>query len=175
MANVTLITDFGTRDGYVGEVKGVLLERCPDAAIVDVTHDIEPGDIPGAAWVLGRVWERFPEGTVHLVVVDPGVGGDRRALALEHGGRWFVGPDNGLITRAVPAGISLARSIDPGSLGLPPASVTFHGRDLFAPAAAWLAGGGDADRLGASLDASGLVRLDLPAPQRMGAAVRGHV
>ena len=141
MAIVTLITDFGTRDGYVGEMKGVLLERCPTVSVVDVTHDVEPGDIPGAAWVLGRVWRRFPEGTVHLVVVDPGVGGGRRAVALEHDGRWFVGPDNGLITRALPDEVSRARSIDTESLGLAPASVTFHGRDLFAPAAAWLAGG----------------------------------
>ena len=175
MAIVTLITDFGTRDGYVGEMKGVLLERCPTASLVDVTHDIEPGDIPGAAWVLGRVWGRFPEGTVHLVVVDPGVGGDRRAVVLEHDGRWFVGPDNGLITRAIPCEPSRARSVDTESLGLAPASVTFHGRDLFAPAAAWLAGGGELDRVGASLEVSGLVRLDLAAPERLGPAVRGHV
>ncbi len=97
MAIVTLITDFGTRDGYVGEMKGVLLDRCPTAHLVDVTHEIEPGDIPGAAWVLGRIWERYPAGAVHLVVVDPGVGGDRRAVVVEHDGRWFVGPDNGLI------------------------------------------------------------------------------
>jgi len=166
MAIVTLITDFGTRDGYVGEMKGVLLERCPSADLVDVTHDIEPGDIPGAAWVLGRVWSRFPEGTVHLVVVDPGVGGDRRAVAVEQGGRWFVGPDNGLITRAIRDESGEGRLIDPGSLGLAPASVTFHGRDLFAPAAAWLAGGGDRDRLGLPVDLVDLVRLDLPAPKR---------
>ncbi len=175
MAIVTLITDFGTRDGYVGEMKGVLLERCPTALVVDVTHDIEPGDVRGAAWVLGRVWGRFPEGTVHLVVVDPGVGGDRRAIAVEQGGRWFVGPDNGLISRAIPDEPSSARSIEADSLGLAPASVTFHGRDLFAPAAAWLAGGGEPDRVGDPLDPSELVRLDLPVPERLGAAVRGHV
>jgi S-adenosylmethionine hydrolase len=175
MGIVTLITDFGTRDGYVGEMKGVLLDRCRSASLVDVTHEIEPGDIPGAAWVLGRVWGRFPEGTVHLVVVDPGVGGGRRAVALEHDGRWFVGPDNGLITRAIPGEPVRARVIETDSLGLAPASVTFHGRDLFAPAAAWLAGGGDPSQMGASLDASGLVRLDLPAPERLGLAVRGHV
>jgi S-adenosylmethionine hydrolase len=175
MTIVTLITDFGTRDGYVGEMKGVLLRRCPTASLVDVTHDIEPGDIPGAAWVLGRVWARFPEGTVHLVVVDPGVGGDRRALAVEHDGCWFVGPDNGLISRAIPGEPSQARLIDSESLGLAPASVTFHGRDVFAPAAAWLASGGDADRVGGSLAPSELARLDLPAPERFGAAARGHV
>jgi S-adenosylmethionine hydrolase len=175
MAIVTLITDFGTRDGYVGEMKGVLLERCPSADLVDVTHDIEPGDVAGAAWVLGRVWSRFPEGTVHLVVVDPGVGGDRRAVAVQQDGRWFVGPDNGLITRAMREEPGDGRLIDQDTLGLAPASVTFHGRDLFAPAAAWLAGGGDRDRLGGPVDPADLVRLDLPDPERLGAAVRGHV
>jgi len=175
MAIVTLITDFGTRDGYVGEMKGVLLERCPTARLIDITHDIDPGNVWGAAWVLGRVWERFPAGTVHLVVVDPGVGGDRRALVVEHGGRWFVGPDNGLISRAIPGESAGARVVDAGSLGLAPASVTFHGRDLFAPAAAWLACGGAPEQVGGPVDTSELVRLDFPAPERLGAAVRGHV
>lgn len=175
MAIVTLITDFGTPDGYVGEMKGVLLERCPTVQLVDITHDIDPGDVWGAAWVLGRIWERFPVRTVHLVVVDPGVGGDRRAVAAEHGGRWFVGPDNGLISRALPGEPSDARLIDPDSLDLAPASVTFHGRDLFSPAAAWLSGGGAPDRVGPPVDPSGLVQLDLPAPVRLGAAVRGQV
>jgi S-adenosylmethionine hydrolase len=175
MAVVTLISDFGTRDGYVGEMKGVLLERCPSAHLVDVTHDVVPGDILGAAWVLGRVWARFPIGTVHLVVVDPGVGGERRAVAVEHEGRWFVGPDNGLISRAIPGDPSQSRSIDSESLGLAPVSLTFHGRDLFAPATAWLAGGGDPDRVGRAIDPAELVRLELPAPERLGLAVRGHV
>ena len=139
MAIVTLITDFGTRDGYAGEMKGALLDRCPTADLVDITHDIEPGDVRGAAWVLSRVWERFPTGTVHLVVVDPGVGGNRRTVAVEQGGRWFVGPDNGLISLAIPGLPSGARLIDSDSLGLAPASVTFHGRDLFSPIAARLA------------------------------------
>jgi len=175
MAIVTLITDFGTRDGYVGEMKGALLERCPIAVLVDVTHDVDPGDVEGAAWVLARVWERFPAGTVHFVVVDPGVGGDRRAVAVEHAGRWFVGPDNGLISEAIPRDPSEVRAIDADSLGLAPASATFHGRDLFAPAAAWLASGGSSDRVGQPLDPSELVRLDLPEPERHGAAVRGRV
>lgn len=175
MAIVTLITDFGTRDGYVGEMKGEILARCPGATLVDVTHDVEPGDIQGAAWVLDRVWRRYPEGTVHLGVVDPGVGGERRAVAVEHGGRWFVGPDNGLITRAVQSDGTAARVIDPDSLGLAPASVTFHGRDLFAPAAAWLASGGGPARVGEAIDPGTLVRLHLPSPERLGPAVRGHV
>lgn len=175
MAIVTLITDFGTRDGYVGEVKGVLLERCPTAVLVDITHDIDPGDVEGAAWVLRRVWERFPAGTVHLAVVDPGVGGERRALAVRHEDRWFIGPDNGLISEAIPGDPLEVRAIDSGSLGLAPASVTFHGRDLFAPAAAWLVGGGSPEQMGGPVEPSELVRLAFPAPERLGAAIRGHV
>ncbi|MCL7971526.1 MAG: SAM-dependent chlorinase/fluorinase [marine benthic group bacterium] len=175
MSIVTLITDFGTRDGYVGEMKGEILARCPDATLVDVTHDVEPGDIQGASWVLNRVWSRFPEGTVHLGVVDPGVGGARRAVAVERADRWFVGPDNGLISAAVDGLPSQARIIDPDSLGLAPASVTFHGRDVFAPAGAWLAGGGAPARVGEAIDPGSLVRLELPGPERLGAAVRGQV
>lgn len=175
MAIVTLITDFGTRDGYLGEMKGVLLRRAPDATPVDVTHDVGQGDVTHAAWVLARVWGRFPPGTVHLVVVDPGVGGERRAVAIEHDGRWFIGPDNGLISFALPPGAGAVRRIEAESLDLEPGSVTFHGRDLFAPAAAWLAAGGAPDRVGPALDSAELVRLDVPAPERLGAAIRGRV
>lgn len=177
MSIVTLITDLGTRDGYAGEMKGVILDRCPGATIVDVTHDIDPGDVEGAAWALGRVWDRYPGGTVHLVVVDPGVGGDRRAVALRHAGRWFVGPDNGLASR-VWGGDDEPEAvyrIESESLGLGSVSVTFHGRDLFAPAAAWLASGYDPGAVGVALDPADLVRLDLKAPERIGASIRGHV
>src|SRR3982751_344766 len=88
---ITLLTDFGTRDSYVAEVKGVLLTGAPASVPVDVTHDIAPGDVRSAAYVLGRTWHRFPPGTVHLVVVDPGVGGRRRALAFAAHGHRFVG------------------------------------------------------------------------------------
>jgi len=175
MAIVTLITDFGTRDGYAGEVKGVLLRRGGDVTLVDITHEIGHGDVEHAAWVLARVWERFPPGTVHLAVVDPGVGGERRAITVEHAGRWFVGPDNGLISMVLPPEAGEARIIDPDSLGLEPESLTFQGRDLFAPAAAWMAGGGDPTRVGDRLEAGELVRLELPLPERLAAAVRGRV
>lgn len=175
MAIVTLITDFGTRDGYVGEMKGVLLERCPGATLVDVTHDIEPGDVEDAAWVLGRVWDRYPVGTVHLVVVDPGVGGERRAIALRSAGRWFVGPDNGLASRVGGGAPETVYRIEPESLGLPAPGTTFHGRDLFAPAAAWLANGGDPAAVGAARDPADLMWLDLPAPERAGTSIRGRV
>src|SRR6185369_4194026 len=98
---ITLITDFGTADGYVGEMKGVLLSRAPGATIVDITHDIEAQDVDGARLTVARVWRRFPAGTVHLVVVDPGVGSSRAALAVESDRRFLVGPDNGVLSPAL--------------------------------------------------------------------------
>src|SRR5919202_3027935 len=98
MPLLTLLTDFGTADAYVAEVKGVLLSRAPGATLVDLTHAIPPGDVRAGAYVLGRAWRAFPPGTVHLGVVDPGVGTARAALALAAHGHWFVGPDNGLFT-----------------------------------------------------------------------------
>lgn len=134
---VTLLTDFGTADGYVAEMKGALLRQIPSAVLVDVAHDLAPGDVVAAAYVLGRAWRAFPEGTVHLAVVDPGVGTPRRALAGEAGGHRFVAPDNGLLT-SVLGGLAsdlVALEIPSG------ASSTFHGRDVFAPAAARLVAG----------------------------------
>jgi S-adenosyl-L-methionine hydrolase (adenosine-forming) len=141
---VTLLTDFGTADGYVGELKGVLATGAAGVAIVDIAHDLAPHDMEGARLALARYWRRFPPGTVHLVVIDPGVGGDRAALAVESEGRFLVGPDNGVLSPALlHAG---ARCV---SLPVPPsAAPTFHGRDVFAPAAAELAQGIALDALG---------------------------
>jgi hypothetical protein len=134
---VTLLTDFGTADGYVGEVKGTLLSRVPDATVVDIAHDVPAGDVAAACYVLGRVWRSFPPGTIHLAIVDPGVGSARRALAAEAGGHGFVAPDNGLLGEVFAA--ARARVV---RLTIPAeASRTFHGRDVFAPAAARLASG----------------------------------
>lgn len=176
MPTVTLTTDFGTADGYAGEVKGVVLARCPAALPVDISHDVPPGDIRTGAWVLWRIWERYPPGTVHLAVVDPGVGSDRRPLAALAGRRWFVGPDNGLLTLvAREREVVEARRLDPGRVGLARVSDTFHGRDLFAPAAAHLAAGGDPREVGPEVDPSGLVLLRVPRPRRAGSEVRGEV
>jgi S-adenosylmethionine hydrolase len=175
MTAVTLLTDFGTRDGYAGEIKGVLATRAPEAVLVDIAHDLSPGDVRGAAWVLGRTWTRFPAGTVHLAVVDPGVGGERRPVALRLAERWFVGPDNGLITLARRShAVAEARQIDP-SIGEHPVSDTFHGRDLFAPAAAHLAAGRTASKLGPSIESESIVGLRVPRPARDGEVLRGHV
>lgn len=174
MTVVTLTTDFGTRDGYVGEMKGVVLERAPSARLVDVTHSIPPGDIRDGAWALSRIWTRFPPGTVHLAVVDPGVGSDRKAVAVRIAGRWLVGPDNGLLTLAS-GEVDEARQLDPERVGLTPFSDTFHGRDLFAPAAAHLAAGEESGGLGPALDPGNLVRLPLPSPRRGEGRLRGEV
>ena len=146
---VTLMTDFGTRDGYAGAVKGVILSLCPSAALVDITHDIGAGDIAEAAFVLETYHDLFPAGTVHLVVVDPGVGGPRRALAVSSGGRWYVGPDNGVFVAVYnsPVGF-VCRELTSPAHRRNEISAVFHGRDIFAPAAAFLASGGDWSELG---------------------------
>lgn len=139
---VALTTDFGTADGYVGEMKGLLFSLAPDIEIVDVTHDIPPQDVLAGRIVVDRVWRRFPRETIHVVVVDPGVGSPRAALAVESDGQFLVGPDNGVLSPALG---------DARVVTLPiPASVssTFHGRDVFAPAAAALARGEALESLG---------------------------
>jgi S-adenosyl-L-methionine hydrolase (adenosine-forming) len=141
---VTLLTDFGTRDGYVGEMKGVLVSAAPGVTVVDVSHDVVPHDVEAGRLAVARYWRRFPEGTVHLVVVDPGVGGDRAALAVESDGRFLVGPDNGVLSPAL-----LHQGARVVALPVPAgASPTFHGRDVFAPAAARLAQGARMEEIG---------------------------
>ena len=101
---ITLLTDFGTADGYVAEIKGVLASTAPDAVVVDLSHDIPPQDIETARLAVARYWRRFPAGTVHVVVVDPGVGSARAALAVSSEGRFLVGPDNGVLSPSLLAG-----------------------------------------------------------------------
>ena len=141
---VTLLTDFGTADGYVAEVKGVILTRVPEAELVDVTHDIPPHDVEAGRLAVARYWRRFPAGTVHIAVVDPGVGSARGALAVLSDGRHLVGPDNGLLSPALLMGGARAVLL-PVPAGAAP---TFHARDVFAPAAALLAAGTPIDGLG---------------------------
>jgi len=137
MPAITLLTDFGTADHYVAEMKGVLLSRAPGVTLVDVTHGIAPGDIRSGAYILGRTWHHFLSGTIHLVVVDPGVGSARAPLALCAHGHLFVGPDNGVFTPVL-----RDTQVEAVVLSTPiSAAPTFHGRDLFAPAAAALASG----------------------------------
>src|SRR3712207_234825 len=167
---ITLLTDFGTADGYVAEMKGVILTRAPDVTVVDVTHDVSPQDVECGRLALARYWRRFPPGTVHLAVVDPGVGSARAALAIESDGRWLVGPDNGLLSPALL--VAGARAV---ILPVPAtAAPTFHGRDVFAPAAAALAAGARLDALGSpALD---FVVRRTPEPRRLSdGSIEGQV
>jgi S-adenosylmethionine hydrolase len=167
---ITLLTDFGTADGYVAELKGVLLTLAPGAVVVDVAHDVPAHDVESGRLALARYWRRFPPGTVHLAVVDPGVGGGRAAIAVASEERWLVGPDNGLLSPAL-----LARSPRAVALTVPPgAAPTFHGRDLFAPAAAALARGEPLDALGVA-HAAPVVRRTPEPHRREDGAVVGEV
>lgn len=172
MTVCTLLTDFGTADYYVAAVKGVLLTRAPGTRLVDLGHEVAPGDVEGGAWLLAAAARGYPAGTVHLAVVDPGVGGDRRILAAAAGGSFWVGPDNGLLVPAAEAAAGRAggavewRRVTRDDLRLPGPGATFHGRDRFAPAAAWLAAGGAIEEIGPVIDDP--VRLDPPPPRRDG-------
>src|SRR5436190_9747856 len=139
---VTLLTDYGWSDPYVGIVKGALLRASAKLVVVDVTHDVPPHDIATGAFLAGATIGRFPAGTVHIAVVDPGVGTARRLIAVAAHGCYWLAPDNGLLSHVLAAGTAVdVRAIDDEHLGLRAESRTFHGRDLLAPAAAWLAGG----------------------------------
>ena len=166
---IALLTDFSTADSYVAEMKGVLLSALPDATLVDITHTIPPGDVRSAAHVLGRVWRRFPPGTVFLAVVDPGVGTTRAALAMTADGRCFVGPDNGLFTPVLPGAAEIIELPTPAD-----ASPTFHGRDLFAPAAAALAAGRAPASLGTPFSGTPM-RFEYTEPHYEGKTVVGQV
>lgn len=181
---VTLLTDFGTADGYVAAMKGVIAAIAPSAIIDDVSHDIPPGDIWAAAWALGAYWQLYPPGTVHVAVVDPGVGSERRALVCEMDGRFVVAPDNGLITHALLAATerrvcamesSRPSSDTPDDLAgrLDQISATFHGRDVFAPAAARILGGTPLDDIGKPVHDP--VLIDYPAVDRNGTRLLGVV
>jgi S-adenosylmethionine hydrolase len=167
---ITLTSDFGLRDPYVAAMKGVILDINPTATMVDVSHDVEPQRVAQGAFVLGAALPYFPRGTVHLAVVDPGVGGERRGLVLATPRGLFVGPDNGLLSPALPDE-ARAGATEPGqasAVPLPeghrafaitrrqymrePVSTTFHGRDVFAPVAAHLSLGVDAEESGERVD-----------------------
>jgi S-adenosylmethionine hydrolase len=139
---ITLLTDFGTSDHYVAAMKGVILGICPAAQLVDITHDVSPYAIAEAGFTLSQAWSCFPAGTIHLVVVDPGVGSARRPVVVEAASHYFVGPDNGIFSmvyRVTPTHV--VREISANRYFRHPVSNTFHGRDIFAPAAAHLANG----------------------------------
>jgi S-adenosylmethionine hydrolase len=168
---VTLTTDFGTRSSYVGSLRGALLSVSRDLVLADLSHDVPRFEAMEAALVLRGAAPAFPPGTVHLAVVDPGVGGPRRAIVLESGGHFFVGPDNGIFTPFLGnAGITI---LDPARVSPRPVSPTFHGRDLFAPAAAAIALGAAPGSLGTP--GTDPVRLDWPEPRATASGIEGVV
>ena len=170
---VTLLTDFGTSDPYVAAMKGDLLRRCPRAQIVDISHDIPPHNVLVGAVVLAEAARHFPPETLHVVVVDPGVGTDRRILAAQCGEQMFLLPDNGVITMVADAApieeLVVVRNTDV----LGGVSMTFHGRDVFAPLAAQILNGLALHRLGPQPDS--YRQLEIPVPVRSGDAVVGQV
>jgi S-adenosyl-L-methionine hydrolase (adenosine-forming) len=164
---ITFLTDFGLQDDFVGTCHGVIATIAPDARVIDVTHGVRPGHVLQGALVLANTLPYMPAG-VHLAVVDPGVGSGRRALALrDEQGRFHVGPDNGLLLPAVDAfgGVAEAHELANADYSLQPVSRTFHGRDLFAPAAAHLAAGVPLEKLGPPIDPDALVRVEIPQPE----------
>src|SRR5262245_28512049 len=171
---IALLTDFGLCDHYVGTMKGVVLSICPEATLVDISHDVAPQDIRDGALELAAAYRYFPSGTIFLVVVDPGVGSTRRGIAAEVGDHRFVAPDNGVLSvvfdQAPP---QLVVELTNRSYARPTISKTFEGRDRFAPAAAWLANGIALTALGGPVTA--LARLEVPRPRPTDDGVDGEV
>jgi S-adenosylmethionine hydrolase len=150
MAVVTFTTDFGNRDGYAGAMKGVVLSLAPDAVLIDISHQVPARDVRAGAFTLAQAAPLFPPGTIHVAVVDPGVGGTRAEVVVASGGALFVGPDNGLLALAAVAPRRAWRIENP-AYRREPVSPTFHGRDVFAPAAGRLAAGWAAEDAGGAL------------------------
>ena len=171
---LTLTTDFGTDGPYVASIKGIVLGLAPGTQLVDVSHQIAPQNILEGAFVLASVLDSFPQGTVHLAVIDPGVGTSRKLKAVEVAGQWLLGPDNGLL-----GGVCRHRSIEGiweisnPSIRRPLVSNTFHGRDILAPAAAYLLCGGHADVLGPRCVT--VQELEVLSPQMQGSEIIAEV
>jgi hypothetical protein len=171
---IALLSDFGTSDHYAGTMKGVILGICPEAALVDISHDIPPHDVVTAAVELAAAYKYFPAGTIFLAVVDPGVGSVRRGLAAEAGEFKFVGPDNGVLTEVFrEAPPKRVVELTERRYARPTVSRTFEGRDWFAPAAAWLAKGVQLSALGRAV--TDYHRLDLAPADVHGDAIEGRV
>jgi S-adenosylmethionine hydrolase len=161
---ITLLTDFGLKDAYVASMKGVILKINPKCTLVDITHQVNPHDIQEGAFILGNAYSIFPKGTIHLAVVDPGVGGPRKPILLVTNNYFFVGPDNGLFAIALrKERVIKAVFLKNREFFLPVVSSTFHGRDLFAPVAAHLSLGLKPERLGPSLRSWSAISLPKPA------------
>ena len=149
---ITLTTDFGVTDHFVGVMKGVILGICPDARIVDISHEVAPFEISQGAFLVAQAHQYFPPKTIHVVVIDPGVGTARRPLLVEAAGQYFIGPDNGVLAMVYMDAPHKAREITAEKYFLHPRSRTFHGRDIFSPVAAQLARGVRAASFGPEID-----------------------
>ncbi|MGW8194463.1 MAG: SAM hydrolase/SAM-dependent halogenase family protein [Desulforhopalus sp.] len=173
---ITLTTDFGLDDEYVGVMKGVILRHCPDIRMVDICHNVPPQDILTASHLLFRSFPYFPPSTVHLVVVDPGVGSKRAILAMSAGEHLFVGPDNGVFTPILAQYRPLSvHRVSQSALFLHPVSDTFHGRDIMAPVAAHLATGLTIDRVGPAVTTEDCVVAPIPSPEHAEGELQGIV
>ena len=190
---ITLTTDFGGQDAYVAAMKGVILGINPGVSLVDVSHSVPPQDVAHGAFVLGTSYPFFPPGSIHIAVVDPGVGTSRRAILLSTPDAWFLAPDNGLLTYVLRArgatGTGQEEFLAPLEVPVPstctafaltnpdfwrhPVSQTFHGRDIFAPVAAHLSKGGSPEEMGERVD--GLVCLNLTDPVEKEGALEGRI
>jgi S-adenosylmethionine hydrolase len=161
---ISLTTDYGLSDGFAAALHGVIARHAPDVRVIDVTHDVHPGDVRRGAAVLAQAVPYLPE-SVHVAIVDPGVGTARRAIAVRTSGGLLVGPDNGVLLPAADAlgGVSAAAELTDTDWHLAAVSTTFHGRDVFAPVAARLATGAAFDEAGLSIDPDSLVRLPVPS------------
>lgn len=171
---ITLMTDFGTSDHYVGVMKGVILNINQQAQIVDITHAIPPQDISGAAFLIDSAYRYFPTGTIHVIVVDPGVGSKRRAIVCQTETAYFVCPDNGILTHILHNGERIhAVAVENSGYFLPQVSNTFHGRDIFAPVAAHLSRSVPIGKLGSPVTHP--VQLPIPRPQMTDKTIIGHI
>ncbi len=170
---ITLLTDFGSRDGYVASIKGVILRLAPATRLVDISHEISPQNIEQAAYVLGTVCPRYPAGTVHIAVVDPGVGSERRALVVEVLGQCFVAPDNGILSSVLGRNNARVYAIDQERFRRPAPGSTFDGRDLFGPIGAWISLGALPAAFGSEI--TDPIRSTTAAPTRTCQRVDGCV
>lgn len=174
---LTLLSDFGLQDIYVGAMKGAIAQVNPTLSVIDLTHDLPPQNLAAASFCLLNAYPYFPAGTVHVAVVDPGVGSRRRGVAIKIASGYLVGPDNGLfsgILSTTPA-LTAVELNNPDYWRSPFPSNTFHGRDIFAPVGAFLASGTSIDRLGRAIDPDTLTQLPLSAPQITDLGVSGCI
>lgn len=173
MRPIVLLTDFGLMDHYVGVLHSILEREAAGVRRIDLVHEVPPGDVWTAAFLLRSAWDHLPDAAVVVAVVDPGVGSGRRAVAVRVGSRWLVAPDNGLACAVGPPTEAVA--LDWRLMGLAEPSATFHGRDLFAPAAARIARGDDPVSIGEGVDPAGLIESPLPDPVPIDGGFRATV